>query len=287
MKTLTLLLASLSLLAILMTGASAAIANSLPEIGSVVIVLYSHDEIVMAADSRVVNEQTGQYRGDYCKIVTPGAGFIYGATGITETAGAFDAAGLVRRLFREEGRNSEEGFIQGIAMKWANAMEQNLARLPANRLRQSAGEGRGAGALNCAMFAGVEPSGELALARARLFYRGVSGGGIPRVAAEITPIPLDKPGINIAGCGDVDVLKSIVPPRTAWAKSEVERWQRFTGDAKAKIAIRLVQLTIDRERPRQFGSQEIVPVGGQIDAAEIVPERPVRWIQRKANCPAE
>jgi hypothetical protein len=285
LKILILLPASLS--AILMTVASAAIANSLPEVGSVVIVLYSRDEIVMAADSRVVNEQTGQYRDDYCKIITPGDEFIYGATGITETAGAFNAAGLIRRLFREEGRHREDGFVQGMARKWTHAMEQNLAKLPSNRLRQSAGEGRGAGALNCAMFVGVETSGELALARARLFYRGVSAGGIPRVAAEITPIPLDKPGINIAGCGDVDVLESIVPPRTAWAKSEVERWQHFTGDAKASIAIRLVQLTIDHERPRRFGFQEIVPVGGEIDAAEIVRERPVKWIQRKANCPAE
>ncbi len=285
MKILILLPVSLS--AILMTVASAAVANSPPEIGSVLIVLYSRDEIVMAADSRVVNEQTGQYRDDYCKIITPGDEFIYGATGITETAGAFDAAGLIRRLFREEGRLREDGFVQGIATKWANAMEQNLARLPSSRLRQSAGEGQGAGALNCAMFAGVEPSGRLALARARLFYRGVSGDGNSRVAAEITLISLDKPGINIAGCGDVDVLESIVPPRTAWAKSEVERWQHFTGDAKAEIAIRLAQFTIDRERPRRFGFQEIVPVGGEIDAAEIAPKRPVKWIQRKANCPAE
>lgn len=277
------------LLAVALIASFAAIAKSQLEGGSVLIVTYSPDEIAMAADSRVTNVQTGQFRDNYCKLSAPGGKVIFGTTGLVESIGGFDSIGLFRRIVREMGGDYQDGFVEEIATRWAGEMDQNYAKMPSNLVEQFIGENSGNRALDCTLFAGVEPSGSLSLVRARLFYGKPANGAPAAVRYKIEVIPLESPTpgyLNIAGCGNIDILGQFTPPKTKPNQAEVERWKLLTGDVKAQIAVRLVNLTLAREKPEPFGSHEVVPVGGPIDAAEIQRGGSVKWIQRKSSCPA-
>jgi hypothetical protein len=258
------------------------------EHGSVLIVAYSPSEIVMAADSRVINIQTGQFRDNYCKLAAPEGRILFGGTGLLESVGGFDSVGLARRLVNHMTPNGNGGFVQQVATRWVDAMEQNYAKLPADLVSRFIQENGGTRALDCTMFAGVEPGGGLSLVRAGVYYGGAPGGR-PTLQGRITIIPLEssqRNSLSFAGCGNINIMASILPPKTDWAKATVQHWKDMTGDVEAQAAMQVVQLTIAHENPQAFGGKEIVPVGGPVDAAEIRPHGSVRWLQRKPDCAA-
>ncbi|MGH9407286.1 MAG: hypothetical protein ACRD3D_15820 [Terriglobia bacterium] len=277
---------SFGLVLVLLFSAGAAVAQL--EHGSVLIVAYSPNEIVMAADSRVTNVQTGQFRDNYCKLAVPGGKILFGGTGLVESIGGFDSVGLVRRIVSQMNPTGGDGFVQQVATRWANAMEQNYAKLPSNLVSEFIRENGGARALDCTMFAGAEPGGGLSLIRARVYYRG-SPGGAPSLQGKIEIIPLQSPQPNFlsfAGCGNIDILQSLLPPKTDWARSTVEQWKHSTGDIESQAAIQVVQLTIAHEKPQSYGGKQVVLVGGPVDAAEVRQNGSVRWLQRKPDCAA-
>ncbi len=260
------------IVAIALLASCSGIAKAQLEGGSVLIVTYSPSEIVMAADSRLLNEQTGQFRDNYCKIAAPARKILLGETGIVASIGGFDAVRLATRIIQNEAATPKGGLVLDAATRWADAMDENFAKLPPNLVRQIISQDAGNRALDCTLFAGAQSSGKLSLVRARLFYGGASSSGPGAVRYQIETIPLESPApnyLNIAGCGNIDVLKEFTPPHSDWAKAEVRRWTLLKGDVKAQVAIRLVQLTIAREKPERFGSQEVVPVGGPIDVADV------------------
>lgn len=85
---------------------------------------------------------------------------------------------------------------------------------------------------------------------------------------------------------NIDILESLLPPKTDWAKATVQHWKDLTGDVEAQAAVQVVQLTIAREKPQAYGGKDLVPVGGPIDAVEIRPSSNIRWLQRKPDCAA-
>jgi hypothetical protein len=258
------------------------------EHGSVLIVAYSPSEIVMAVDSRVINVQTGQFRDDYCKLAAPEGRILFGGTGLLESIGGFDSVGLVRHLVSHMTPNGDVGFVQQVATRWVEAMEQNYAKLPPDLVRQYIQENGRTRALDCTMFAGVEPGGGLSLIRAGVHYGGVPGGR-PILQGRITIIPLQssqRNSLSFAGCGNINIMESLLPPKTDWAKAAVQHWNGLTGDVEAKTAVQVVQITIAREEPQAYGGKEVVPVGGPVNAAEIRANGSVRWLQRKPGCPA-
>jgi hypothetical protein len=258
------------------------------EHGSVLIVAYSPSEIVMAADSRVTNVQTGQFRDDYCKLAAPEGRILFGGTGLLESIGGFDSVGLVRRLVGHMTPNGDDGFVQQVATRWVDAMEQNYAKLPADLVNQFLQENGGTRALDCTMFAGVEAGGGLSLVRAGVYYGGVPGGR-PTLQGRIEMIPLQSSQrslLSFAGCGDINIMESLLARKTDWAKATVQHWNDLTGDVEAEAAMQVVQLTIAHEEPQAYGGKEVVPVGGRVDAAEIRPNSSVRWLQRKPDCAA-
>ncbi len=277
------------MLAIALLASCAVSARAQFEGGSVLIFAYSPREIVMAADSRLINEQTGQFHDNYCKIAAPGGRILFGGTGIVASIGGFDAVRLARSIIQSESANPKGGLVLDAATRWADAMDENFAKMPPNIVKQAISQDGGNRALDCTLFAGIEPSGNLSLVRARLFYGPASSGGISAVRYQIEIIPLESPVpnyLNIGGCGNIDVLKEFTPPNSAGAKAEVQRWTLLKGDVKAQVAIRLAQLTIAREKPARFGPREVVPVGGPIDAAELNKNGGIKWLQRKPGCPA-
>ena len=265
-----------------------ALATAQLEHGSVLIVAYSPREIVMAVDSRVTNVRTGQFRDDYCKLAAPEGRILFGGTGLLESIGGFDSVGLVRRLVSHMTPNGDGGFVKQVATRWVDAMEQNYAKLPADLVSQFIQENGGMRALDCTMFAGVEPGHGLSLVRAGVYYGGVPGGR-PTLRGRIATIPLQSAQRNFlsfAGCGNINILESLLPPTTDWAKATVQHWRGLNGDVEAQAAMQVVQLTIAREEPQAYGGKEVLPVGGPVDAAEIRPNSRVRWLQRKPNCAA-
>jgi hypothetical protein len=263
-----------------------ALAAAQLEHGSVLIVAYSPNEIVMAGDSRVINVQTGQFRDDYCKLAAPEGRILFGGTGLLESIGGFDSVGLVRHLVSHMTPNGDGGFVQQVATRWVDAMEQNYAKLQTNLVSRYIQENRGTRALDCTMFAGLGPGGGLSLVRAGVYYGGVPGGR-PKLQGRIMTIPLQGPqrnSLSFAGCGNINVMESLLPPKTDWAKATVQHWKNLTGDVEAQTAMQVVQLTIAREKPQAYGGKEVVPVGGPVDAAEIRPNSSVRWLQRKPEC---
>jgi hypothetical protein len=277
------------ILAILLPALCASTAGAQVEGGSVLIATYSPNEIVMAADSRLVNEQTGQFQDNYCKVAVPGGKILFGGTGIVGSIGGFDALRLARQIVESEGANPAGGLVLDTATRWADAMDENFAKMPPDIVRQVISQDAGNRALDCTLFAGSDSSGELSLVRARLFYGGASSGGLGavRYRIEIIPVTSSNPNeLNIAGCGHVDILEELTPPKSDWAKEEVRQWMSLQGDVQAQVAVRLVQLTVEREKAAQFGPRNVVPVGGPVDAVELKRAGGINWIQRKPACAA-
>lgn len=257
------------------------------EAGSVLVAVYSADEIAMAADSRVTNVKTGEFRDNYCKLAARDGKALFGTTGLVESIGGFDSAALFRRVAGALAANPRKGFVEQIATQWADQMDENYAKMPANLIHAFMSENSGNRALDCSLFAGVGPSGDLSLVRARLFYGAGGNPPVVRYKIEVVPLASATPGyIQIAGCGNIDILKTFTPPKTPAAQAEVQSWKRFSSDPPAQIARRLVSLTIAREGPERFGGREIVPVGGAVDEAETRRGASVKWLSLKRGCPA-
>lgn len=260
---------------------------TVPANATTIVIGISGDKIVIAADSRVANED-GTHSDTACKIAALSDRFLFVVSGRARdvTAGkvGWDAKEQAKTaLFEVLGRpwdpkqQPDVNFADDVANRWLDLIRQNiadnirsveLARLKPNQLVVDG------------MFLGLSPAGNI-----RVAYAAVrrSKGSPPRIEARpgrpyLVPDAMAYMQLVPDKLELFDEFYKVTSPRAnaelAISREQAHKWQ--PGEFEVRRAMRLVELIIKYDTAHD--------VGGPIDAVELRKGGTVHWIQQKAKC---
>jgi len=270
------------------------------EVGTIIALGISRDQIVLAADSRNTLiktrniagrvERKVEYDDTACKLIQITPTMLFTADGQTKAGGVpanilYDAHELARLAVRNFRSNPEElqlagGAIVAIATRWAWDVDFRITDGIANGWTpiQSL-EG---------IFAGLEPNGEIGIAVARLNYPtprpGVRVPSVTFYIGTIKPPPADFTWIEAYGMNDV--AQTYYSSRKVNAKTKPEH-DRIKKDLLKKpdrfsprIPEKLVALTIQDYKAKEAETGYLF-VHEPIDVAVLKRKKQIRWIHCK------
>lgn len=253
--------------------------------GSVVIFRYSKNVFVIAADSHRV-DKTGPH-DDECKIFALNGHLLFGSTGVASVEGAgplpqFNAIEDARSVAKAlERAGVKTDLAREASGQWARKMKVYFDSWPQQTLQWVIHAMGNEPGLACGVFASGDPSGDVSVFVSRIVAEEARPpSSTPTIRAVIDQAPISI-AIETGACGIADIASEFLAGLSQRAIVEQNRWQvwrnTFGEDAESKIAIRLVELTIQFDRTRL--------VGGPVDAAKLERNGEVHWIQHKPNCP--
>ncbi|MBI3895783.1 MAG: hypothetical protein HY313_07605 [Acidobacteria bacterium] len=257
--------------------------------GTVGVIYFTDDKIVMAADSRGSGRSDETLDDKQCKVTALGkqivfisAGFSgYQNVGTRDLVPTWSNSGEAHSVYGQLRAGSGEPlFIYMLASEWARRIVGylNLIYRAQPQTLISASE---AGVLTSALFGGLAGNDRLIILYTRITIDPTKLPAISFDAPRPAGPPLCAPWC-ILGKGAVatEYLETISPRAMQESAQWREDSKRFSlGDRDALLAIRLVDLTLAYEKNQG--------VGGPIDALELTPGKGVSWIQRKDSCPAD
>jgi hypothetical protein len=253
--------------------------------GTTVIILgYSRDKIILAADSRATMGD-GSYNDHFCKVISLGNDVIFAATGIVSDSSQdlpedarFEAYSAVRKAYDEIKQKAPEAkmalnihksVIDQVALQWSVDLGSRLVK--ASKL--SAWTNQPGGGKITGVFVAQEENKMKALAETLICT--------PQNIAhncdfEVSTFEMSE-DIHFQPFGTTDVaMQSILPTSNEWGHFE-ELKSKNPDQADRAFVIRLAELTEDFSTFKKF-------VGGKIDAVELVPGKKLYWIQQKCEC---
>jgi hypothetical protein len=258
-------------------GASAQVKS-----GTIIVIGYSKQKVVVAADSRE-ELKPGVYHDDACKITALNDKIIFLASGRTsDVTGGIRGWDSIREAktaladVLHEPTADGAGFIPRLAVRWASLIGLNIAQhlRPEEELSLNDGQIYVDGT-----FFGLNREREIEGAYERLRYTRALHS-IQAHPPDVVSLP-DQMMYSAVG-GERDIALEFKEGKTERAqreaKSTVIKARNWSpADSDALMAKRLVELTIQYTLHPDH-------VGGDIDVAELSPKSGVRWIYRKPNC---
>lgn len=270
------------------------------ESGTVIVIGYSKNKIIMAADSRV-NYEAGRYYDVSCKITALSNKFLFSAAGRTfgMTGGniGWDDRQQAREAFAIDSQQPippslETNFADDLTDLWAEMISNRISVhiRPEELWRQKPGQ-----PFLEAAFAGIGPRGDVQIGHATIrrasgttvpFWQGVQKDSNPPnfvFVEDPAPILNNKIGYLVLGGDTPHILATeffdVFTTRSKAEHMAIAKLSKASPpqDADALMVIGLVQFIIKyTDRPEE--------IGGPIDAAEIDKGGTIRWIQRKDSC---
>lgn len=261
------------------------------EVGTVVIMALSTQQVMVSADSRngylkLPGPQFSESDDNGCKLVEAGPSLLFAATGQTQTAGTLpgDIYYDAQALAREIGQKCDGQAISEIAAQWAWEVAFRIRR----GLKAGAYRPFGRTWLT-GIFAGIDPNGDASVAIAQLEYREPRAGFVvPEVGISIRVPGPRNDFTNVEAFGLKQVAEGYYSPRavTEERRIEHERVRRAQlGDPERfpeSILYRLMGLTFKYSTARYPDRSKMV--GGKTDLAKIGRDRHVHWLRRKDTC---
>lgn len=257
--------------------------------GTIIVFNFSKNQIVVAADSRAVDQNTGVPDDSYCKIAIIGHQLIFTTAGNVRSINhpvslveSWDNTELARDAVRKvpSGENGSV-YMDAIATNWTNAIAGHWISLYGwNRLKVSQLAEAGQGQLTAGIF--IQAKG--------LVLRGIAID--LDVTAFLNPIKYriaptlgncwpcgQEQGEQIcAGGKHIDIAAKFCSKRETNAKICV-RTPLIKANANTRLAIKIAELTIDAYE-KTAGD-----VGGKVDAVTLSNDGGITWNSRKPNCP--
>lgn len=251
--------------------------------GTVVVVYFTQDKIIMAADSRgLLGEVTPS--NSECKIAALNRQVVFGSSQVIGVGSP--PVGLRPWKNTDEAHtayNNTPGetpkSVEAIAYRWANSISyyfQSFYFAAPGAVQQAQKDGL----LTQAYFAGLDSDGKLSLYFVKITFDATN------------PLPINFGVQKIEKCllndfcfiGETEVVSEFLGLTSDRAKREAATWKPAKGFAPSDYdllrTIRLVDLTITYH-------QGIKDVGGPIDAVQLNGDGSLRWFARKRNCPAD
>jgi hypothetical protein len=258
------------------------------ERGTVIVVYFSKDKIVVAGDSLNLAGEAGREKRVYgCKIAALSRNMLFAATGFTgypkrpfDPLPGWMAIGEAKRIFSEHSTEP----LNALSRYWTDALRDHFnaqLRLPAGRQVIGAAAVRQDGILTTGLFLYAPSQEDLQATVATITYLGFLA---PVVAAEYQNVPPDTvtpigPYFVLGHKKATDTVWEYVQLRSDRAKKEAEEWnqkqQSLNGDKEALRAKRLVELAIADDRTGY--------IGGEIDVAILPKDGTVTWAA-SPNC---
>ena len=252
--------------------------------GTVGVIYYTNDKIIMAADSRGTSSD-GTRTDAECKIAALGNDMIFVSTGV----GGYDSgdprsptrswrnADEAHRVYDRLSAGGRHPSVAEVASEWSNIIVRNETFLY-ERIPQQVLDAATDGVLTEAMFGSTADDGSLTLISTDIV---VHAGGSPPVTAEIG---MELPPGSVGVIGKKDIFSEFFQATSERAKAEAARWEVESAsfppeDSELFRMIRLIDLTITYDQSGE--------VGGPIDALELEHGKGIRWRQRKAICPGK
>lgn len=242
--------------------------------GTVVVIGQSQSKIVIAADSRATNKETGSYSDNYCKILTLDRYSAFAAAGNVSYYWYWDAYSQARTAFDRAERSSSGEYLKETATIFADAIvpEINAAIISDGARATAAAEDN---RFFSASFLGFDNN------RPAFYEVEILFNPVTRMAySTVTPEPMYTE-MHWGAMGRSDTANEVLIGGTEFAKNQTAQWAKTGETIPAKDrdvywAIHLVNLTMIYDLHR-------AEVGEPVDAITITP-RGYNWIKRKLNC---
>jgi hypothetical protein len=253
--------------------------------GTVIIIFFSKEKVILAGDSRVIEVGEGtkrSYRDDECKIFALNNKIIYAASGMIghdfsprETGAAWDAHREAMQIA------SSATDIKTIADAWAARIKQLIDADFVNYPQLFEAALRTKTFLVSAVFAGLDADNKLSVYSVVLTCDCHPFHKSARV--DVGPRPPTDDGLPVGIMAKQEatvVFNELIAGKTPRSNLERKRWTSLSRKKReTAITIRSVEFII-----KNAATDEI---GGAVDALEIDASGRIRWIQRKKNCPQQ
>ncbi len=251
-------------------------------IGTVVIVNFTKDKLIMAADSRASYPNGDQPPDDgHCKISAFGHKVVFATTGAAfrfpshPTDLAWSNSEIALAAFRST--NHAGNSLSEIADEWGKIVRGNwveLYRRNPSAVSQIADPNNGI--ITAGFFADVE-HGEFVTAAVVLTFSSSRSPVLQAQRGTLSDCTIIS-ATRLCAMGATAVFDGFVTGESPWKGDENVTTSKDSAiDLETMRAIRLVDLTAIHEKKNT--------VGGPIDALEIWKDGSIHWVARKKNCP--
>ena len=269
---------------------SAPLAGAQVESGTVVVIGYSKQKVVVAADSRETSAQ-GAYRDQACKIVALNDRLMFTVAGqarsVLGDAVLWDATREARAALADsQGLASDMAgdFLDRVARRWGVLLGTNIsANMQPDDVLKLANDQE----LINGMFIGLDEKHELHMSHEIIRARTVDS--TTRFNIDPVKVVTLSDSVIFRALGEGDISDEFESGRTARSKrwklnvSQVGRLRGLSKEA-AEVILR-VELTGTYGKETIPNNPAIHLVGGKTDVAELKRDGTVHWIQRKPECP--
>jgi hypothetical protein len=275
MKCLFMLLLALLVVAIPVAAAQV-------QYGSVGVVYYTDEKVIVAADSRGSWSQENASADDSaCKIATPKRQLVFVSTNAAGYRDDSDPTVAPWTNIEEIRRAAEfypnsRGHLSEIADIWGRDIalhfESLYLRHPELVIEARA---RGNGVLTVAITGGLDAIGNLVLFQTVVTFD----------ESKLQPIAFLTKGINCprhsyCSIGENEIVKEFVDQSSNRAKAEAKVWKPPKGSAPTDRDILRVMRLVDLTVKYHVGND----VGGAVDAVQLNKDGSLCWFALKKNC---
>jgi hypothetical protein len=263
--------------------------------GTLAVIYYTQDKIIVAADSRAI---VGQAPPDdtQCKLSALDGKFLFVSAGlrgyvpnpVSDPVPKWSNQDLARIAYDNFRGFPAANVLESVASKCTELELANLDSMYFHHPRfilEAAKMGRGK--ITAAIFGGID-EGALKLFLVQISFDITRKPSIGVSINSYIKCP-EKTG-NFCTIGDSDIVREFLNKTSERARYESKTWKpdpKVTPQDRDIVrTMRLVELTIlhQKERALPWGKSAKV-VGGPIDAVELDRFGPPRWYRQKKNCP--
>ncbi len=261
--------------------------------GSVLVFSISKDQLIVATDSRTVDNDGRRPPNDLeCKISTFNhqviftsiGGKSYSPTDHDFVAGwdNYDVAHSVVQSARGE---PSEAHIRDVVHRWAEIIKVNWRSLYAwNPAKVIDAAEHGKGGLTSGVFAEGRAGKGYMLGAQITFHRNSIEPIEVVMGSPTNCLPCEqREATKICIGGEDEVAAEFCSQHTERAKNE--GWNRWNISPSLMKAFNKTELWPIRLADLTVAYDIHGDVGGRIDAVEFKPDGSIRWLQRKDNCP--
>lgn len=270
-----------------------ACANAQIESGTVVIIGYSKQKVVVAADSRESNDQ-GAYLDEACKIAALNSKFIFTAAGraksIRQETILWDATREARAALAATERIAGEkpgDFQDRIAARWGILLAKNIGEhIQADEARSLTDDE----ILVNGLLIGIDEVQRIHISHEIMRARIIEA--VPKIVIDPVKVVNMPDTITFSGLSEDDIFAEFQAgksDRSGKWQHQIPAYAKQHGikDRDMAKAMLLVDLTGTYGKERVPKNPAIHLVGGKIDAVELTISSGIQWIQRKSQCPGK
>jgi hypothetical protein len=255
--------------------------------GTIIILDFETDRLLVAADSRESLSDSKNYNDDACKIVPLGDYGFFSATGRTELERndgtvVFDATEIAKHAVKRAPSHQ----IREAASWWGNDIKrilENMRNTPGFALPPP---GEFATGIFATSAAGPKEANEIQADEAKvLLLPGQAGKSPPRFRVEVTPLNAraERPYLLFFGSSEgTEGVKEFLNRTSKRALLASERIRQETESGRAEdLSARILEASI------QFASDVAIhknEIGGPVDILELPKGGKIKWTKVKSRC---